>query len=125
MQSTIISLLIFISVGLASSLSIVTGVGIVIASGQLVLGGRASRRRRRRLEKQRVALIKSLVCPHTYKLFGNTCPIPAYNPQEYQDELWTFHQANCIPKEKNDSFVGLFIFAFASIVFILVCFVAL
>jgi hypothetical protein len=110
--------------GLASSLSIVKSVGIVLASGQLVLGGRASRRRRRRLERRRVAIIKSLACMYTHSLFGNTCPVPSYKPQEYQDELWAFHQANCIPKEKNDSFIGLFIFAFASIVFILICFVA-
>lgn len=120
MQSTIICLFIFISMGLASSLSIVNSVGIVLASSQLmVLGSRASRRRRRRERRRRVAIIKASMCAYTNILFGDTCPVPSYKPPEYQAELWTFHQANCIPQEKNYSIEGLFMFAFMIILFIL------
>jgi len=107
--------------GLASSLSIVKGFGIVLASSQLVLGSRASRRRRRRLERRRVAIIKASMCAYTHRLFGDTCPVPSYNPPEYQAELWTFHEAHCIPKEQIYSIEGLFVFAFIIILFILTC----
>lgn len=103
MQSITICLLIYVSIGLVSSLSIFKSVGIVLASSQLVLGSRASRRRRRRLERHRVALIKSTMCMHTQRLFGDTCPVPSYKPPEYQAELWRFHQENCIPKENNNT----------------------
>ena len=124
MQSTIICLFIFISVGIASSLSIVKSFGIVLASGQLVLGSRASRRRRRRLERRRVAIIKASMCAYTHNLFGDTCPAPSYKPQEYQEELWKFHQENCIPKEKRHSFGDIFIILFAIILSIFICFIA-
>jgi len=124
MQSTIICLFIFISMGIASSLSIVKSFGIVLASSQLVLGSRASRRRRRRLERDRVALIKSLACAHTHRLFGDTCPVPSYKPPEYQAELWKFHQENCMPKKKRDSFGDIFIILFAIILSIFICFIA-
>ena len=120
MQSTIICLFIFISMGLASSLSIVKSVGIVLASSQLVvLGSRASRRRRRRLARRRVELIRSLACEYTNRLFGDTCPVPSYKPLEYQAELWAFHKAHCIPQEQIYSIEGLFVFAFMIILFIL------
>jgi hypothetical protein len=128
MQSTIICLFIFISMGIASSLSIVKSFGIVLASSQLVLGSRASRRRRRILERRRVAIIKASMCAYTHRLFGDTCPVPSYNPPEYQAELWTFHEAHCIPneahcipKEQIYSIEGLFVFAFIIILFILTC----
>jgi hypothetical protein len=110
--------------GLASSLSIVKSVGIVLASTQLVLGGRASRRRRRRLERRRVNNIKLLVCMYTHRLFGDTCPVPSYKPQEYQEKLWKFHQENCMPKEKRHSFGDIFIILFAIILSIFICFIA-
>lgn len=120
MQSTIICLFIFISMGLASSLSIVKSVGIVLASSQLVvLGSRASRRRRRRENRRRQLIQKKNMCLYTYRLFGNTSPVPSYKPPEYPAELWAFHEANCIPNDKIYSIEGLFTFAFMIIVFIL------
>jgi len=109
---------------IVSSLSIVSSAGIVLATAPLVISSRASRRRRRRENRRRQLIQKTNMCSYTYRLFGNTCPVPSYRPQESTDKLWAFHKSNCIPKEKNDSIGGFFLFIFTIIAFIFMCLIA-
>jgi len=114
MQFTLISFVFILGLSMAAGLSMSSPQVRMVMMRSI----RSNRARREKVAEQTES--KEKKCDYTYSLFPsarNECAVPPpsnYLGKTYREDLWQFHQENCVPKELNskDALFDLFYMIF-------------